>query len=202
MRWLEQRPYRPWRARWVERSEHSIEGVSGKVGPGDNPCLRAEVERVGLSYHPVGADRARDHDDKMPGRAAGQGASVGRELGADRSPVLGGLVDLEREDGGPSLGRDESDAVGADEAAEDLGAHRVGQPELQGRVLAIARPIEGGDRVDGVEHVAQVCRGRWRESSTKPLVTERAYAVGEFGSTGRRIRDRRALEEPCAVEAA
>lgn len=61
-----------------------------------------QIERSGLANHPVGTDQAGHYDDQMPVRTE---PSVGRELGPDRSGVLGGLVDLESEDCGSGLGR-------------------------------------------------------------------------------------------------
>ena len=42
--------------------------------------------------------------------------------------MFGALIDLEREDCGPGLGRDQDDAVGSDEAPEDVRGHEVGEP--------------------------------------------------------------------------
>ena len=56
--------------------------------------------------------------------------------------MLGAFVDLERKYSGPGLCRDDGDAVRADELPEDVRAHRVGQPQLYGWVLAVARSVQ------------------------------------------------------------
>jgi hypothetical protein len=136
----------------------------------------------------------------MPVQADRQRASVGRELGANGSPVFGAFVDLEREYGGSGVRGDDGDAVGSNESAEDIRCHRVRQPELYRWVFAVGTSVERTDGVYGVEGVANVCRRCWTSPGSETLVPELTDSVGELGSTGRRVCDCRALEEAGLVE--
>jgi hypothetical protein len=136
----------------------------------------------------------------MPVRADRQRASVGSELGADGSPVLGAFVDLERKDGRAGIGGDDGNAVGSNKPAEDVGCHRVGQPELYWRVFAVGASVERADGVNRIEGVAHVCGRCWSSPGSETLVPDLTDSIGELGSTGWRVCDCRALEEACLVE--
>src|SRR5271157_2631923 len=137
----------------------------------------------------------------MPVRSDRDRASICCELGADGSSVLRAFVHLEREYSGPGLCRDDGDAVRADELPEDVRAHGVGQPQLHGRVLAVARSVQCTDRGGGIDRVAQVGRGRWSASGAQALVTELAEAVREIGVAGCSSWQCGPLEEACAIQA-
>ena len=57
------------------------------------------------------------------------------------------------------------------------------------------------DRVYGIEHVSQIARGHRCESGHETPMAERTDAVGELGSTGRRVGDCRSLKQARSMKA-
>jgi hypothetical protein len=136
----------------------------------------------------------------MPVRADRQRASIGRELGANGSPVLGAFVDFEGYYSRAGIGGYDGDAIGSNESAEDVCCHRVSQPELYWWVFAVEASVERTDGVYGIEGVAHVGGRCWSSPGSETLVPDLTDSIGELSSTGRRVCDCRALEEARLVK--
>jgi hypothetical protein len=99
--------------------------------------------------------------------------------------VFGAFVDLERQDGRSCVGRHDGDAVGSDEPAEHIACHRVGEPELDRRMLAVIAPVQGADGPRGVDAVPHIGGRSCCSSGAETLVTEWAQTVCLLGTTWR-----------------
>ena len=125
------------------RARYLLRGVSrppeASFGECDDGCPLAKPDRADLAEHPLGPELALNDHEKMPVRPRGKRTTVGGELRPDAAHGGEAFVDLERKHDRASLGRDENDAVGSEEAAQDIRRHRGRIPELDRRMFTISR---------------------------------------------------------------